>query len=118
MGKLSALQKSILRAALVNPAKGVSFTEIKSGVGYRRSANAGNASISRACRRLVARGLVRVVHGTAITRAERYRRKKPKRGRVVNYRSWQADVRLTADGARAAQHLMPAGTQLKLLITS
>jgi hypothetical protein len=78
--------------------------------------NAVNASISRACRRLQARGLVRVVHGPAITQAERYRLKKSKRGRVVAYRSWQAGIQLTDDGAIAARYLMPARTQLEMLL--
>lgn len=104
------------RWAALDPAAGLSFAEVKSALRNRGSSNAVNASISRACRRLQRRGLVRVVHGPAITRAERYRLKKPKRGRVVAYSSWQAAIRLTDDGAKAAQHLMPAGTQLEILL--
>ena len=82
----------------------------------RGSSNAVNASISRACRRLQTRGSVRVVHGPAITQAERYRLKKPKRERLVAYSSWQAGIQLTDDGAEAARHLMPTGTQLEMLL--
>jgi hypothetical protein len=121
--KLSAFQKWLLCWALrkrwvaAHPAAGISFAEIKSVVGNRGSLNAVNASISRACRRLQTRGLARVVHGPAITQAERYRLKKSKRGRrLVAYSSWQAGIRLTDAGAKAAQHLMPAGTQLEILL--
>jgi hypothetical protein len=119
--KLSALQKWLLRWALrkrwavAHPAAGISFAEIKSVVRNYGSSNAVNASISRACRRLQTRGLVRVVHGPAITQSERYRLKKSKRGRVVADRSWQAGIKLT-EGAKAAQYLMPAGTQLQILL--
>lgn len=99
-----------------HPAADISFAEIKSVVRNYGSSNAVNASISRACRRLQTRGLVRVVHGPAITQAERYRLKKSKRGRLVAYRSWQAGIRLTADGVEAANHLMRAGTQLQILL--
>jgi hypothetical protein len=121
--KLSAFQKRLLcwalrkRWAAAHPAVGISFAEIKSVVGNRGSSNTVNASISRACRQLQTRGLVRVVHGPAITQAERYHLKKSKHGRRrVAYRSWQAGIRLTADGAEAAQYLMPAGTQLEILL--
>ena len=100
---------------MAHPAAGISFAEIKSVVRNYGSSNAVNASISRACRRLQTRGLVRVVHGPAITQSERYRLKKSKRGRVVADRSWQAGIKLT-EGAKAAQYLMPAGTQLQILL--
>ena len=58
--------------------------------------------------------MIRVVHGRAITQAERYHLKKSKRGRAVAYSSWQAGIRLTEEGARVAAHLMPAGTQLEM----
>jgi hypothetical protein len=35
---------------------------------------------------------------------------------VVPYRSWQAGIRLTDEGAKVAAHLMPAGTQLEMLL--
>jgi len=35
---------------------------------------------------------------------------------VVAYRSWQAGIRLTDEGAKVAAHLMPAGTQLEMLL--
>ena len=95
---------------------GLSFAEIKSIVRSRGSSNAVNTSISRACQRLQRRGLVRVVHGPAITQAERYQLKKSKRRRVAVYRSWQAGIRLTDEGAKVAAHLMPAGTQLEMLL--
>jgi hypothetical protein len=120
--KLSALQKWLLcwalrkRWAAAHPAADSSFAEIKSVVHDRGSSNAVNASISRACRRLQTRGLVRVVHGPAITQAERYRLKKSKRGRLMAYSSWQAGIQLTDDGTKAARHLMPAGTQLEMLL--
>ena len=122
MRKLSALQKWLLYWALRKKWAGahtvadISFAEIKSVVRNRGSSNAVNASISRACQRLQTRGLVRVVHGPAITQAERYRLKKSKRGRVVAYRSWQAGIQLTDEGAKAAGYLMPAGTQLEILL--
>jgi hypothetical protein len=94
----------------------ISFAEIKSVVRNFGSSNAVNASISRACQRLQTRGLVRVVHGPAITQAERYRFKKSKRRRVVAYRSWQAGIQLTDEDAKAAGYLMPAGTQLEILL--
>ncbi len=122
--KLSALQKSLLfwaftkRCATGDPTAALMFAEIKrAGVGYRRrSANCTNASLSRACGRLQGRGLVLVVHGPAITRAERYHMKQSQRGHAVNYRSRQAGVRLTAEGIQAALRLMPRGTQLPVLL--
>jgi hypothetical protein len=120
--KLSALQKWLLcralskRRAAADPGADISFAEIKAVVRNGVLSNAVNASISRACQRLQTRGLVRVVHGPAVTQAERYRHKKSKRGRVVAYRSWQAGIRLTDDGAKAAQYLMPPGTQLQMLL--
>jgi hypothetical protein len=119
--KLSTLQKWLLCCALkkrwtaAHPAADISFAEIKSVARNRASSNAVNASISRACRRLQTRGLVRVVHGPAITPAERYRFRKSKRERAAAYRSWQAGIRLTDEGAKAAGLLMPAGTQLQML---
>jgi hypothetical protein len=107
----SALKKKWAAAAGV---AGLSFAEIKSVVSSRGSSNAVNTSISRACQRLQRRGLIRVVHGPAITQAERYHLKESKRRRVVAYRSWQAGIRLTEEGARVAAHLMPAGTQLEM----
>jgi hypothetical protein len=79
------------------------------------ASNAVNASISRACRRLQTRGLVRVIHGPAITQSEQYRLKKSKRVRVLAYRSWQAGIKLTDEGAKEAHYLMPTGTQLPML---
>ena len=124
MRKLSALQKWLLRWTLIkrwagaaaHPKTGLSFAEIKSVLRNSGSSNAVNTSISRACQRLQRRGLVRVVHGPAITQAERYQLGKSKRRRVVAYRSWQAGIRLTDEGAKVAAHLMPAGTQLEMLL--
>jgi hypothetical protein len=93
---------------------GLSFAEIKSSGRIRGSSNAVNTSISRACQRLQRRGLIRIVHGPAITQAERYHLKKSKRGRLAAYRSWQAGIRLTQDGASVAAYLMPPGTQLEM----
>lgn len=93
---------------------GLSFAEIKSVPCIRGSPNAVNTSISRACQRLQRRGLIRVIHGPAITQAERYHLKKSTRGRLVAYRSWQASIRLTEEGARIAAYLMPTGTQLEM----
>jgi hypothetical protein len=106
--KLSALQRWLLYCALrkklaapaARPVVGLSFAEIKSIVRSCGSANAVNTTISRACQRLQRRGLVRVVHGPAITQAERYHLKKSKPRQVVAYRSWQAGIRLTDEGAR------------------
>jgi hypothetical protein len=123
--KLSAFQKWLLREALkkrwaaTNPAAGISFAEIISvanpnspkGVNNRI-----NATVSRAARRLTARGLARVVHEPAITQAERYHLKS-KRAQAVKYRSWQAVIVLTDEGVKAAQHLMLAGTQFFLLLS-
>ena len=120
--KLSALQKWLLcwalkkRLAVRHLGAGISFAEIKLVAQNGVMSNAVNASISRACRRLQTRGLVRVVHGPAITQAERYRLKRSKRERMVAYRSWQAGIQLTDDGAKAARYLMPAGTQLEMLL--
>jgi hypothetical protein len=41
---------------------------------------------------------------------------KGKLARAVNQRSWQAVIVLTDDGVKAAQHVMPIGTQLCLLL--
>ena len=57
---------------------------------------------------------MRVVHGPAITRAQRYRLKS-KKAQAVKWRSWQAAIILTDAGVQTAQHVMPAGTQLSML---
>ena len=120
--KLSRLQKFLLSEALAKRSAWADrkavlvFAEIKTAAGRRHSENVVNASLSRACRRLHERGLVLVVHRPAITPAERYQLKQPRRRRGTNYRSWQAGISLTAAGFEAALRLTQRGTQLPLLL--